>query len=206
VIDPLSLSSRPFDSASRGGVGGEAAVSFILESAGQAASRGRTPIAKIASIASRFSAAPTMNQSARSLDACSDAGRGSARAIELSITAAMQDAGLSAGDIGAVISQACGDVSIDRCEQQAIESCLPGVPVTAPIAALGHTGAAAGAINVAVAAMALEHREIPPTIGMDVASRTPSLFGESKLLNKSAVMSLSHTSEGSAIATVLVQP
>jgi 3-oxoacyl-[acyl-carrier-protein] synthase II len=118
----------------------------------------------------------------------------------------MQDAGLSAGDIGAVISQACGDVSIDRCEQQAIESCLPGVPVTAPIAALGHTGAAAGAINVAVAAMALEHREIPPTIGMDVASRTPSLFGESKLLNKSAVMSLSHTSEGSAIATVLVQP
>lgn len=206
VIDPLSLSSRPFDPASRGVVGGEAAVSFILESAEQAASGGRSPIATIASIASRFSAAPTMNQSTRSLEARSDAGRGSAQAIELSIAAAIQDAGLTAGDIGAVVSQACGDVSIDRCEQQAIETYLPGVPVTAPIAALGHTGAAAGAVNVAVAAMILKHREIPPTIGLDVASRSLPLFAEAKPLSKSAVISLSHTSEGSAIATVLVQP
>ena len=204
VSDPVSLSSRPHDPDSCGVVGGEAAVSFVVESADRAKERGAKPIAKIASIVSRFIASPAMSDAKRSIEASLASGRGSSQAIIASVQAALDQAGLVAADIGAVISQASGDPSIDRAEQEAINACLPGVAVTAPIAALGHTGAAAGAMNVAVGALAIEHRQIPPTIGANLSSRTANFVAETMPLEKLAVVCLSHTSEGSAIATVLV--
>jgi 3-oxoacyl-[acyl-carrier-protein] synthase II len=205
VSDPVSLSSRPHDQASVGVVGGEAAVSFVIESSEQAAARGAKPLAKIAAMVARFVASPAMvNQPKRSTESSVDAGRGSAKAIEASIRGALQEAGINADEIGAVISQACGDPSIDQAEAQAIQTCLPSVPVTAPIASLGHTGAAAGAVNIAIGTLVIEHQQIPPTIGLDLTSRGVRLVTESQPLRKNAVLCLSHTSEGSAIASVLV--
>ena len=177
---------------------------FVIESLEQAAARNVKPMARIASIVSRFVASSAMHQPKRDLSPTASAGRGSSQAIELSIRDAMNQAGVSADQIGAVISQACGDPSIDLAEQRAINSCLPGVPVTAPIASLGHTGAAAGSVNVAVAALVIEQQLIPPTIGHDVSDRKLELLSEATPMDKEAVISLSHTSEGSAIATVVV--
>jgi 3-oxoacyl-[acyl-carrier-protein] synthase II len=204
VSDPVSFSSRPHDRESVGVVGGEAAVSFVIESIDQAVARGAKPIARIASMVSRFVASQAMQKAERDITPSASAGRGSAKAIELSIRDAIKEAGLDIDQIGAVISQACGDPSIDLAEEQAINLCLPGVPVTAPVSSIGHTGAAVGAINVAVAALVVEHQQIPPTIGLNVADRNVSLVTKTTRIDKQAVIALSHTSEGSAIATVLV--
>ena len=212
AFDPVSESSRPHDPDSRGVVGGEAAVSFVLEPEDQAAARGAVPLARIAAIVSRFIPSPTMRAPTRALQADASAGRGSPESIEASITAALRQAGITADDVGAVISQACGDPSIDQAEHQAVDACLPGIPVIAPTAPLGHTGAAVGGVNVAVGALAIAHHRIPPAIATTIAStggnplsqRTSHWSSDTPSLTKEAVVCLSHTSEGSSITTVLV--
>ncbi|TWT52747.1 3-oxoacyl-[acyl-carrier-protein] synthase 2 [Rubripirellula amarantea] len=203
TFSPVELASRPYDPTSRGVVGGEAAVTFVLETQSQLDARDAKPLARISALVSRFVASPAMKNGIRSTASSVEAGRGSAKAIELAIQDALAQANLNASDIGAVISQACGDVSIDACEAQAIRSTLPDCPITAPIAALGHTGAAAGSVNIAVGLLTLGHKKIPPTIQSSDRKRTLPLLENARSLDQPHVMCLSHTSEGSATAVIL---
>jgi 3-oxoacyl-[acyl-carrier-protein] synthase II len=205
VFDPIEKSSRPHDPQSKGVVGGEGAATLILEHPDHAARRGAVPIARLTSYAQRFAASQGMRGGLRSNQLSESPIRGSQAAIQSAIETAMADAQLGADQIGLVVSHGTGDPVIDRQESAALRATLKGVPATATIAALGHTGAACGMIDLLTGALALSRGVVPPTIQARAAADVP-LLAEPAKLDAEHVLCLSHTSEGSAIAIVLSRP
>lgn len=203
VTDPTELSSRPHDPSSAGVVGGEAAVTLVVEPHEQARSRGVKPLAEIRSMASRFFASDSIRAEERSVESKQDAGRGSAAAIESAINAVLNESGFAAKDIGAIVSQGSGDPSMDYQEAMALRKCLSGTPVVAPTASLGHTGAAVGSINLAVGALIIANGQIPATVQADDKNKSVPLLATPQSLGSDTVICLSHTSEGGAVATLL---
>ncbi len=131
--------------------------------------------------------------------------RGSARAIRLAIEGALCDAGVPIDEIGLVVSNAAGDPLIDAAEREALKSTVPKVPVAAPAAALGHTGAASGSIGLAVGVLALASDTVPPTVRADTTSASVGFRDRAEPMSGEHVLCLSHTSEGSATAIILAK-
>tara|TARA_R110002049_G_scaffold2750_4_gene22022 strand:+ start:217398 stop:218750 length:1353 start_codon:yes stop_codon:yes gene_type:complete len=206
VADPAAQSSRPHDPASAGVIGGEGASSLVLESAEHADRRGAKVIAVIAGAANRFIASQAIRNGRRSAQSKPQHARGSADAIASAIQAAIDQAhkrfGLSASDVGAVVSHGMGDTDTDGAEQAAVRRVLPGVAMVAPIASIGYTGAASGGIAMATAGLMLSRRTIPPTLNANRAMGV-NLLSCSQPLSKPCVVCLAHTAEGSATAVVL---
>lgn len=197
AYDPIEHSSRPHDPNSVGVVGGEGAAAVILESREHADRRGFTPLAQIVSYANCFAPSDAMT------DGTGNGIRGSAKAITNSITVAMRDAGIGPEDVGVVVSHACGDPDLDAAERVALAATLPGRPVVAPIASLGHAGAASGSLELAVAVLAIAKQTVPPTLRVASTSRDVELKEDPHPLQGDHAISLSHTAEGCAIAIVV---
>jgi 3-oxoacyl-(acyl-carrier-protein) synthase len=192
LADPIECSSRPHTIESCGVVGGEAAASVVLETSDHARQRGAVPLARIAGAASRFSPV-------------SDGRRGSSKSIQLAIVGAMKEADLSASDIGLVISHGTGDPMRDAAEKDALDQVLPSAAVVMPIGALGHTGAANGAVYLVTAVLAIQNRLIPPSFlnGKPTAQWQQRLADTPRPLDKPAIVVLTHTSHGVANAVIL---
>ena len=73
--------------------------------------------------------------------------------------------------------------------------------MVAPIASVGHTGAASGQLGIIVGAMALAKETIPPTL--NAAAAEAPLLSEPKPLSTDHVLCLAHNSEGNATAIIL---
>jgi 3-oxoacyl-[acyl-carrier-protein] synthase II len=202
VADPIGNSSRPHDPHSTGVVGGEGACGMIVENADSAKQRGATVIAEIAGAASRFAPAPVFSQQPRRSASQGDAGRGSSSAIRLAIDAALVQAKAVASEIGLVVSHGCGDPEMDAAEREALKDDLRAVPMIAPMASIGHTGAASGSIAIVTGAAAIQAGAIPPTLNANV-SRGAALDTQMRDLVKDYVLCLAHTPEGIATAVVL---
>ncbi len=203
VVQPLAESSRPHDPTSKGVVGGEGAASMVLEHAENAAQRGAKPIARLVAYSSRFIPSPGMSTALRSPSIDRGPIRGSSAAIRGAIESVIEDAGISAGEIGLVMSHAMGDPVIDAAEREALRSTIRRAPLVATIASLGHTGAASGAIDLAVAAIALAEKTIPPTLCFDESRVDVPFLSAPRPLTAANVLCLSHTPEGAAIAAIL---
>ena len=202
-------SSRPHDEDSAGVVGGEAASALVLESGDHAASRGVKPIAIVASAVSRFVASDAIREGARSRVPRPAHSRGSADAISLAIEGAIEQAqqrlGFGVDDIGVVLSHGMGDPSADAAEQHALRRSLPDMPLVAPIASIGHTGAASGGMTLATASLVIAGRSIPPTRGSE-HTRNVRMLATATTLTKPCVLCLAHTADGSATAVILARP
>ena len=202
----VAYSSRPHDPAATGVIGGEAAVSLILETEPSVTSRGGKPVATILGSASRFVPSQALTHQARSAELVSQHARGSRLATQLAVQAALDRADCTAEQIGLVVSHAMGDPPMDGAERAALSELGIRCPAVAPIAALGHTGAAVGAVAVATGALCLKNGVIPPTVGVDADSAQATAGGllpASAPLRRPHVLCLSHTSEGSCCAIVL---
>ena len=197
----VALSSRPHDPNSVGVVGGEASATMILESPDVAAARQATPIARIRAYARRFAAPASAGMSASTDASRGTNGQPPKTAIELALQSAIADAGLSASDIGLLVSSAAGHPELDAAERAAVRRILPDVTFAAPAAAIGHTGAATGSIGLAVGALAVSQRLIPPTVNAE-SSAAPMLT-EPAPLPTDHVACLSHTPEGIAVVVIL---
>lgn len=206
VTEPIENSSRPHDPRSKGVIGGEAASAMVLEDAEHAARGGRKPIARLVSYASRFVASEGVSKPLRSAESSDPGMRGSAAAIRCAIEGAIVDAGISVDEIGLVVSNAAGDPLIDAAERDALSSTLASIPVTAPNAVLGHTGAASGGVGLVVGALALASETVPPTLRDDSNPAAVCFRDKSESLAAEHVLCLSHTSEGSATAIILGNP
>ncbi len=128
---------RPFDATRAGAVCGEGAAVFTLESERHARLRKARPIARVAAVVSRSEGSTATR-------------RPTGRAIEQAIAAAMQQADLTADDLACVNAHAGGGRLGDAVEAQAIHRVLGDVPVTAPKSFFGNSGAAGGAVEMAV--------------------------------------------------------
>lgn len=201
--DPIANSSRPHDPGASGVVGGEGAAAMMLESEASAERRGRQPLAKVIAAASRFVASPAMRDEVRSAGRNVASHRGSAPAIGKAIEAVLRDADVSPSAIGVVVSHGMGDSNMDAAEHQAITGLLAGVPMVAPIASLGHTGAASGMLELATAVLALSQRVVPPTLNAEAADGSVRLLREPAALSGQYALVVTHTSEGQAFAILL---
>ena len=151
--------SRPFDARRDGFVLGEGAGVLVLEEAGHAAARGATVIAEIRGYAA--------TSDAGHLTAPDADGGGASRAI----LCALEDAGLRPEDVDYVNAHGTSTPLNDRAETAALRRALGEhagrVPISSTKSAVGHLLGAAGAVEAVATAIALQRREIPPTIGYE---------------------------------------
>lgn len=148
---------RPFDAQRNGFMLGEGAAMFVLERAAHARARGAKPLARISGAGTSIDA--------NNATAPHEEGMGAALAMQR----ALRYAGLQPQDIGYVNAHGTGTPLGDVAESLAIQRVLgTDVPVSSIKGAIGHTIAAAGALEGVACIWALQQNMLPGTVGLDV--------------------------------------
>jgi act minimal PKS ketosynthase (KS/KS alpha) len=159
--DPAGA-SRPFDIAHNGMVLTEGACFLVLESEQNAIRRGARVYAEIVGSLTSCDA-----QGMYAFDATGNSG---GRAIHR----LLRVHGLSPADLSYVCAHANGSPAFDHKETFVLKKALgefaARVPITSIKGVLGHPFGAAGAFQVAAAALAYEHNLIPPTHNLTAAA------------------------------------
>ncbi|MCL6522641.1 MAG: beta-ketoacyl-[acyl-carrier-protein] synthase II [Firmicutes bacterium] len=150
---------RPFDRRRDGVTVAEGAAWLALERLEHARARGARILAEVEGYGRALAAGSRLDGGALA--------DGLARAV----AAALADAGVEPDDLGGVVAHAAGSPRLDRAEAEALRAALgEGLPpVTAPAGGLGYAMAASGALEAAVAVLALERGVLPPTAGWEEA-------------------------------------
>jgi 3-oxoacyl-[acyl-carrier-protein] synthase II len=151
--------SRPFDVRRDGFVIAEGAAVLVLEEWDQALARGATILAEVLGSAS--------TADAHHITAPSPGGEGAIRCMH----GALDDAGLSPGDITYINAHGTSTPLNDAAEAEAVAKVFgtPGPAITSIKGVCGHSLGAAGAIEAASVVLSMQRREIPPTMGFEQA-------------------------------------
>jgi 3-oxoacyl-[acyl-carrier-protein] synthase II len=153
--DPAAA-SRPFDAERDGFVLGEGGATLILESADHAARRGASVLADLTGYGT--------TDDANHMVQPAPGGVGAARAMTLALDAA----GLQPADIGYINAHGTSTPLNEKFETQAIKAAFGDaayhVPISSTKSMTGHLLGAAGALEAALAIMAIEQGMLPPTI------------------------------------------
>lgn len=150
--DPAGA-SRPFDATRNGFVMGEGAAFLVLEQWDHAVARGAEILGEVAGYG--------RNADAHHITAPSPGGAGAAACMQL----ALDDAGLSASEIGHVNAHGTSTPLNDAAEADAVQKIFGerGVPVTSNKGVFGHLIAGAGAVEAVFALLAARRGVVPPT-------------------------------------------
>jgi 3-oxoacyl-[acyl-carrier-protein] synthase II len=148
--------SRPFDAGRDGFVLGEGGAALILEDAAHAARRGATILAELTGYAT--------TDDANHMVQPAPGGSGAARAMTL----ALADAGLEPDAIGYINAHGTSTPLNEKFETQAIKAAFGEaawrVPISSTKSMTGHLLGAAGALEAALAVLAIGAGTLPPTI------------------------------------------
>ena len=154
--DDPAAASRPFDAERDGFVLGEGGAALILESAEHAARRSARVLADLTGYAT--------TDDANHMVQPAPGGIGAARAMTL----ALGSAGLQPSDIGYINAHGTSTPLNEKFETQAIKAAFGDaayrVPISSTKSMTGHLLGAAGALEAALAIMAIEQGILPPTI------------------------------------------
>jgi 3-oxoacyl-[acyl-carrier-protein] synthase II len=157
--DDPERGSRPFSRDRDGFVVAEGSWMFMLEEYERAKARGARIYGEIAGYGSTCEAFHRVR--------LAECGEEPARAI----TVAMEDAGISASDVGYVNLHGTSTQLNDRIETRALKLALGDLAYSTPMSALksqiGHPQGACGAAGVAATLIAMHHRQVPPTINLE---------------------------------------
>ncbi len=158
--DDPAAASRPFDTGRDGFVMGEAGAVLVLESLEHAESRGAHIWCEVAGYG--------LSGDAHHLTDPDPTGRAPARAMRM----ALDDAGLAPEDVDYVnahgTSTPVGDVAEVRVLQLALgDEVAARTAVSSTKSMHGHCLGAAGGVEAALVAMAIQEGVIPPTINLD---------------------------------------
>ncbi|MFI2641588.1 beta-ketoacyl-[acyl-carrier-protein] synthase family protein [Streptomyces sp. NPDC018610] len=150
--------SVPFSKDRDGFVMGEGAGILVLEDLESAERRGAVVLAELVGYGS--------TSDAHHITAPEPSGATAARAVRK----ALDDAGVTPGDLGYINAHGTGTVLNDLAEASALASVLgeelARIPISSTKAAVGHLLGAAGAVEAVAAVQALRHRVVPPTVGL----------------------------------------
>jgi 3-oxoacyl-[acyl-carrier-protein] synthase II len=147
--------SRPFDAGRDGFVMSEGAGAVVLESEEHAARRGAEPIAAVAGYG--------RTTDAYHVTAPDEEGRG----VERAMRHALEDGGLTPGQIGHVNAHATATPTGDGPETKAISRVVPHALVSGTKSMTGHSFGAVGATEGIMCALAIKHKVVPPTINLE---------------------------------------
>jgi 3-oxoacyl-[acyl-carrier-protein] synthase II len=154
--DDPAAASRPFDAERDGFVLGEGGAALILESAEHAARRGAPVLAELTGYGT--------TDDANHMVQPAPGGIGAARAMTLALGAAS----LQPADIGYINAHGTSTPLNEKFETQAIKAAFGDaayrVPISSTKSMTGHLLGAAGALEAALAIMAIEQGMLPPTI------------------------------------------
>ncbi|MDA3038350.1 MAG: beta-ketoacyl-ACP synthase II [Actinomycetota bacterium] len=155
--------SMPFDIRRDGFVISEGAGILVLEEWEHAVARGATILAEALGSAS--------TADAHHITAPAPGGMGAVRCMEL----ALEDAGLAAADLMHINAHGTSTPLNDAAEAHAIAKVFGdhGPVVTSTKGVTGHALGAAGALEAAAVVLSMQHRLIPPTLGLE--QRDPEL-------------------------------
>jgi 3-oxoacyl-[acyl-carrier-protein] synthase II len=174
--------SRPFDIGRDGFVMGEGAGILILEEWNHALARGATIYAEVLGAAS--------TADAHHITAPDPSGHGAVRCMEL----ALEDAGVVAGDVSHINAHGTSTPLNDLAESVAVHAVFGeyAPPVTSIKGHLGHSLAAAGALEGVASVLTLVNQVIPPTAGtttVDPEIALDVVVGEARKADVEVVLS-----------------
>ncbi|HOW69230.1 MAG TPA: beta-ketoacyl-[acyl-carrier-protein] synthase family protein [Phycisphaerae bacterium] len=151
--DPASA-CRPFDADRDGSVISEGGGLLIVEELEHARQRGARIYCELVGFGA--------STNTQSWLAPEPEGKG----IALAIRKALQDAKVTANDVGLIATSGPGTVAHDLSEARGIRAALGdkagSIPALAIKGAIGNNGAGSGAIDLAIAALCVRHQIIPP--------------------------------------------
>lgn len=154
----LASTSRPFDLSRSGFVLGEGATVMVLERLEHAVARGADVIAEVVSWSSTNDAFHIA------------APREDCLGIERMFETVLRKGGLAPSDVGYINPHGTGTQANDRLETATIRTVFGAhadrLAVSSTKSMTGHQMGAAGAFEIAVTALALKHRLVPPTINL----------------------------------------
>jgi 3-oxoacyl-[acyl-carrier-protein] synthase II len=155
--DDPEHASRPFDADRDGFVMGEGASALLLERWDRAIARGATIYGEVIGYG--------RNADAYHITAPSPGGEGAAACMQL----ALDDAGLTAADIGHVNAHGTSTPLNDAAEAEAIRKVFgeSAAPVTSTKGVTGHLIGAAGATEAVACLLAIRDEAVPPTANLD---------------------------------------
>jgi len=187
---------RPFDAQRDGGVIGEGAGAFILESRRHAEARGANILARVLGFGRSFEHVP--GHHGAGVD-------GMRRAIQGALTSA----GVTPAEIGHVNAHGTSEIEADRFEAEAISRCLGDVPVTAPKSYFGCLGAGTGAVEMAASVMAITTGIVPATLNYEFPDPTCPVnvvHGQPLTTDRRNALVLNQTECGQTAAVLLGPP
>lgn len=191
---------RPFDRRRSGLNLAEGAAFLLLEREDVARARGARPLAELRGW--------EVGAEAHHITNPEGAGVSAARVMR----GALGRAGLRPADIDYVNAHGTATPLNDAMETAALRQCLGDeiarIPVSSSKGQIGHTLAAAGAIEAAIAVMAIERAVLPPTIGLEEVDPACALnhVTEARSAEIRAVMSSSFGFGGTDTVLIFTQP
>jgi 3-oxoacyl-[acyl-carrier-protein] synthase II len=149
--------SMPFDRRRDGFVMAEGCAVLVLEDWDRAARRGAAILAEVLGSAS--------TADAHHITAPAPGGSGAITCMEL----ALADAGVAAGDVVHINTHGTSTPLNDAAEAEALVKVFgsPGPAVTSTKGVTGHALGAAGALEAAAVVLSMQHRLLPPTMGLE---------------------------------------
>ena len=158
--DEPEKASRPFDANRDGFVMGEGAAIVVVEELERAKARGAHIYAEVAGFG--------MSCDAFHMTAPDEDGEGAARAMKQ----ALEDGQLAPGDVNYINAHGTSTPLNDKIETRAIKRALGEeaagkVMISSSKSMTGHLLGAAGGIETAVCALAIENGVVPPTINLE---------------------------------------
>jgi 3-oxoacyl-[acyl-carrier-protein] synthase II len=156
--DRPQTACRPFDATRKGTVLGEGAAFLVLEALDSATARKAAIYAEVMGYGSTLDAFSVSDPD--------PSGKGAVQ----SMNAALEEAGLHAGEIDCVNAHGTGTIKNDIVETAAIKEAFGDhayrMAVHSVKSMTGHLIAASGAVEAVAAAMTLYRKRIPPTINL----------------------------------------
>jgi 3-oxoacyl-[acyl-carrier-protein] synthase II len=189
---------RPFDVERSGTVLGEGAAFLVLEERDRAVARGADVYAEISGFASAYDAYGLITPEPEG------------RALEAAIAGALKDSGAAPDEIDYVVTHGSGTKAGDASEAKALRRAFGSATSVAAASvkpASGHLVGGAGALNAAVAVLAVHNKVLPPTLNLDTPDPACAgidwITGEARPAAPRRALALARGLEGQNVAVVV---